>query len=192
MKLTGTKTKRRIWRVISAISILSAVIFAAGCTHSEESKTESVQNITPFPEFTTVDLDGNEVTQEIFGEKKLTMVNVWGTFCSPCIQEMPALGELAEEYKEDMQILGIISDVIQMDEVVSDAALEEAKRIVEATKAEYTHLVTSQDLLEGFVSGISAVPTTFFVDQEGNIMGVGVSGARSKEKWQEIIEAFLE
>lgn len=192
MKLTGTKTKRRIWRVISAISILSVVIFAAGCAHSEESKTESVQNITPFPEFTTVDLDGNEVTQEIFGEKKLTMVNVWGTFCSPCIQEMPALGELAEEYKEDMQILGIISDVIQMDEVVSDAALEEAKRIVEATKAEYTHLVTSQDLLEGFVSGISAVPTTFFVDQEGNIMGVGVSGARSKEKWQEIIEAFLE
>lgn len=192
MKLTGIKTKRRIWRVISAISILSVVILAAGCAHSEESKTESVQNITPFPEFTTVDLDGNEVTQEIFGEKKLTMVNVWGTFCSPCIQEMPALGELAEEYKEDMQILGIISDVIQMDEAVSDAALEEAKRIVEATKAEYTHLVTSQDLLEGFVSGISAVPTTFFVDQEGNIMGVGVSGARSKEKWQEIIEAFLE
>lgn len=192
MKITGTKTKRRIWGVISAVGILSVVILIAGCAHSEESKTESVQNITPFPEFTTMDLDGNEVTQEIFGDKKLTMVNVWGTFCSPCIQEMPALGELAEEYKEDMQILGVISDVVQTEEVTSDAALEEAKRIIDITKADYTHVVTSQDLLEEFVSGISAVPTTFFVDQEGNIMGVGVSGARSKEKWQEIIEALLD
>ena len=63
---------------------------------------------------------------------------------------------------------------------------------MEATEANYTHVVTSEDLMKEFVGGISAVPTTFFVDEDGNVLGVGISGSRTKEKWREIIEALLE
>ena len=41
--------------------------------------------------FQTVDLAGNEVTQDIFKEYDVTMVNIWATWCKYCIEEMRAL-----------------------------------------------------------------------------------------------------
>ena len=42
-------------------------------------------------------LEGNVVSQDIFSQSRLTMVNVWATYCNPCLNEMPGLGELAAE-----------------------------------------------------------------------------------------------
>jgi 3-oxoacyl-[acyl-carrier-protein] synthase II len=40
------------------------------------------------------------------------MINVWGTYCNPCLNEMPDLGEIATEYDtETFQIIGIVCDV---------------------------------------------------------------------------------
>ena len=44
-----------------------------------------------------MDLDGETVTNDLFAEKDLTVLNVWGTFCGPCVAEMPELGDWAEE-----------------------------------------------------------------------------------------------
>ena len=60
--------------------------------NSENNSAEEPYNNWKMPAFTTKDLDGNEVTEEIFAKKDLTVVNIWGTFCTPCIGEMPALG----------------------------------------------------------------------------------------------------
>ena len=49
----------------------------------------------PVPAFTTEDLDGNEVTESILKDKDVTMINIWGTFCPPCIEEMPELAKLS-------------------------------------------------------------------------------------------------
>lgn len=64
--------------------------------------------------FTATDFKGNPVTSEIFAKNKLTMVNIWGTFCGPCIREMPDLARINEENKakgieeiEDMKILTV-------------------------------------------------------------------------------------
>lgn len=43
--------------------------------------------------FETDDLDGNAVkSEELFSQNKITMINIWGTYCGPCIEEMPELG----------------------------------------------------------------------------------------------------
>lgn len=47
--------------------------------------------------FTATDFKGNPVTSEIFAKNKLTMVNIWGTFCGPCIREMPDLARINKE-----------------------------------------------------------------------------------------------
>ena len=49
--------------------------------------------------FTATDLKGAAVTSEIFSKNKVTMLNIWGTFCGPCIREMPDLAKLNEENK---------------------------------------------------------------------------------------------
>lgn len=63
------------------------------------------------PAFKAKDLDGNEVTDSIFKEKDLTVVNIWGTFCTPCVEEMPELGEWAKEMPDNVQIVGLVCDI---------------------------------------------------------------------------------
>lgn len=142
--------------------------------------------------FTTTDLDGNNVTQEIFADYDLTMVNIWATFCGPCIGEMPELGELkAEVADKGVNIVGIVVDVQTTDGSISPEMVETARDIVAQTGADYTHLLPSESLNNVILNGVSAVPTTVFVDSRGNIMGDAYVGARDKAAWQEVIDGLL-
>ena len=52
-------------------------------------------------EFRSLDLEGKEVKLgDIFKENKVTMVNVWATFCPPCREELPDIAKLGKEMKE--------------------------------------------------------------------------------------------
>ena len=139
-----------------------------------------------FIAFEGTDLDGNTVSQEIFTQSKLTMVNVWATYCNPCLREMPALGELAEDYApETFQIIGIVSDVLEGD----DQSLVE--KLVQQTGAAYPHLLLNESLYYGLLLDVTAVPTTFFIDGNGAIVDT-VIGAMEKSAWEEKINGLLE
>ncbi len=141
--------------------------------------------------FTADTLDGEQVDQTLFAEDTLTMVNVWGTFCGPCISEMPDLAELAEEYEDkDVRIIGLVADVLDSDGQFSESQLETAREIVESTDADYVHLLPSPDL-QGLLAQISSLPTTFFVDSTGAQVGTAYLGAKDKEDWADIIEQTL-
>lgn len=145
--------------------------------------------------FEAQDMEGNAVTADIFGQSKLTMVNVWATYCNPCLSEMPELGELAGEYDAaDFQLIGIISDVPEMMEGVEadkiEKAQEEARSLIERTGADYPHLLLNVSLHNALLTDVTAVPTTFFIDGEGRVLG-SVVGARDKESWKELIDALL-
>ena len=142
--------------------------------------------------FTASDIYGNEVSSDIFKDSKITVVNIWGTFCSPCIYEMPFLGELSREYdKSEVQLLGVVSDSVDYFGEEDSNAVALAQEIAEETKADYTHIVPSMEVLE-FLYDVTAVPTTFFLDSEGRVIGEAVVGAREKDAWKEIIDNLLE
>lgn len=142
--------------------------------------------------FSTTDLEGSALDQSMLEDYELTMVNVWATFCGPCLREMPDLGELAEEYREKgVQIVGLVSDVLASDGSVSQEQVSLALDIVEKTGAAYPHLLPSQDLL-GILSQIQFVPTTFFVDSQGRQVGSAYVRANTKAQWAEIIDETLE
>lgn len=166
---------------------------AAGQSEAEtvsEDGTEAGQEVDLsdglFGVFETVTLDGEKVDQNIFAEADLNMVNIWGTFCGPCINEMPDLGELAEEYAEKgVRLIGIIADV-------REPGNEAAEKIVEATGADYTHLVMSQSLKVNYLGQVQGVPTTIFLDREGKQVGEVCVGAKSKKNWSKLIDEMLE
>ena len=143
-------------------------------------------------EFTTQDLDGNAVTaQDAFSGYALTMVNVWGTFCGPCIREMPDLGELSDEYADrGVRIVGIVCDATGYGGVIDEDAMQAARDIVQETGADYLHLIPSPSL-DHLLAQISAVPTTFFVDENGCQVGKAYAGSRDKEDWAAILEETL-
>ena len=136
--------------------------------------------------FEGTDLDGNTVSQDVFSQSKLTMVNVWATYCNPCLREMPGLGELAAEYDPaEFQLIGIVSDVMEG----GDQTLVED--LVQETGAAYPHLLANESINQAILSSVSGVPTTFFFDGEGAYLG-GVVGSAEKSAWEEMINELLE
>lgn len=154
----------------------------AADTNGGESEASEKNKV--FGEFKSMTLDGEEVDQEIFGTVDLTMVNLWGTFCGYCIEEMPYLGELHRQYQDQgFQIVGILTDVTEPNH-------EEAVNIVETTKADYTHILLS-DSIYPLVAGVP-VPTTIFLDKDGNPVGKAYAGAKDKASWEALIKDALE
>lgn len=83
---------------------------------SQNDKSSVSEDV--FLEFTAKDFEGNEVDQSVFANTKLTMMNVWATFCGTCIREMPELGELAAEGGTEYQIIGVCTDLDDTEEML--------------------------------------------------------------------------
>lgn len=143
--------------------------------------------------FAAFDLNGIAADESIFASGKLTMVNIWATYCGPCLNEMPELGKLAADYKDKgVQVVGIVSDVPQNADGSFDLAqVENARSLVEETGADYRHLLVTSDLEKAALQDVYAVPTTLFVDSAGNIVGETYVGSRSGEDWAKIIDSLL-
>lgn len=142
--------------------------------------------------FTAQDLNGNQVDQSILADYQLTMVNIWATFCGPCLSEMPELGEIHAEYADKgVQVVGIVTDVLNQDGSFNEDQIATARDAVSLTGADYLHLLPSTDLILAKLQYVSAVPETIFVDSQGNQVGESYLGARSKEQWIAIIDELL-
>lgn len=175
------------------ILILSVFIFAS-CGSDEEQPQNNDETVATsvFGSFSAKDLEGNTVDESVFAENKLTMVNIWATFCGPCINEMPHLGEIAQEYADKgVGIVGIVVDVADSRGSVNDNLLNEAVDIVSQTKADYLHIVPSPEMYSAKLNTVYSVPETIFVDSQGNQVGESYVGARSKAQWTAIIEELL-
>ncbi len=138
------------------------------------------------PEFTTQDLEGNSVTQDIFEEKDLTVVNIWGTFCSPCIGEMPELAAWDEELPDNVQLVGLICD-IRGDE--DQKGRELAATIVEKAGVSFPQLIANEDFTS-LMQWVVGVPTTIFVDKDGRLVGEPIVGAYV-EGYRNFVEDYL-
>lgn len=129
------------------------------------------------------DMDGNPVdTKELFKKAKLTMVNIWATFCGPCINEMPDLGRMAEAMPEGSQLVGVITDF--------DGNEDLAKEILEKSNAKFFQIIPDANKSTTLQS-VMAVPTTLFVDHDGKLVGEPVVGSRSEADYVKEIEARL-
>ena len=138
------------------------------------------------PKFTSKDLKGNTVTENIFAEKDLTVLNIWGTFCSPCIEEMSELGEWAETMPDNVQLIGLIYDMESEDDNTHyDLAVE----IMEKAEADFTQIIINKDF-EDIIKGVIGVPTTLFIDKNGTIVGEPIIGA-DVDGYKKFVEDYL-
>ena len=152
---------------------------------------DSQNAVTDLSNLQTKDIDGKEFSSKDFADYDLTMVNVFATWCSPCVQEIPDLAEIQKEMKDKgVNIVGVVTDTVDQTGENREA-LEKAKLIRERSKAEYPFLIPDQSNFNGRLSGIQAFPETFFVDKKGQIVGETYSGSRNKKAWMEIIEKEL-
>ncbi|MBR1806651.1 MAG: TlpA family protein disulfide reductase [Selenomonadaceae bacterium] len=157
-------------------ALLTAGLLLTGCADdSADVKGGNVVQAMPsnMPTFTAKNLDGQTVTNEIFASKKITVVNIWGTFCPPCIGEMPELGEMARNMPADAQLIGLVCDAED-----GSAQIQDAKKIMREANANFVNIIPSDKALVDFLNNnFDAVPTTIFVNSKGEIVGQMIVGA---------------
>lgn len=149
-------------------------------------RTEAERFPVQMPAFSAKDLNGNTVTESIFAQKDLTVVNIWGTFCTPCVGEMPALGEWAKAMPDNVQLIGLITDINGDDDTTHH---DLAVSIMEKADADFLQIIANQDFYP-IMKWITGVPTTLFVDRDGNIAGSPIVGA-DVEGYQKFVEDYL-
>lgn len=143
-------------------------------------------------EFTTQDVFGNAYTQEMFQDYDLTLVNIFTTWCSPCVAEIPELEELRKNMADrGVNVVGVVLDVLNDKGEIDQDSLERAKLLAEKTGASYPFLLPDSTYMNGRLIGIEAFPETFFVDKNGCIVGGTYSGSGSLEDWTEVVEQEL-
>lgn len=175
----------------NCILIYMIVLFLLFCGCSGETiSTEKGERV--FGSFSTADMAGNLVNEEIFSGHKLTMVNIWATFCNPCAEEMPDLAQLQAQYGDEFQVIGIVLDAADKNGNILPDKKAEAASIIETTEAYYLHLLPSNSLNKAYLNEVQSVPVTIFVDENGNQIGARYFGAKNKTEWKKIIDTLLE
>lgn len=121
--------------------------------------------------FTTVDMDGNEVTEAIFADYDVTMVNIWATWCGYCVEEMPIFATLKDSLPENANLITICEDAADDPELAS--------QILQAAGANYVTLQANEEIYRQILRGVYGFPTTIFLDSEGKAIGDAIVGVPS-------------
>ena len=196
--------KKHIILLISLLCVLPIGCAAIGAVNRTKDSTQDAASSQTSGEerplvgnrlvadFSTTDLNGAAVDQTLFEGYDIIMLNFWGTFCSPCIEEMPYIGEVAAEYADKgVLVVGVVTDLLDANGNVDAAVLEDGKYIVETTGASYTHLVPCDGILP-LMQQIYAVPTTVFINADGYQLGGAQIGALTKDGWCALLDGLLD
>ena len=142
------------------------------------------------PDFNLADLDGNILNFSAF-EGQVVMLTFWGTWCGPCIQEIPDFIELYDKYNnKGLEIIGI---------AIQSGSPENIKLFSEHYKINYPILtdINGNESYKAFsdygtISGVGmrAVPTTFLIDRDGYIVKT-YRGARPGNVFLKDLKPYL-
>ncbi len=160
---------------------------------AEEGSTASEKkNVTPAFDFTLTDQYGNKHKLSDY-KGKVVFLNFWATWCPPCKKEMPDIEELYNKYnlnQNEVVFLGVANPKSVEYPSNQDVEKEEIKSFLKDNK--YTFPTLFDETGEVFRNyNISAFPTTFMIDKEGNIVGY-VPGMMTKDIMINVINQTIE
>ncbi len=191
---------------ISLSLFIVAFMFVSGCSKNPEKQTSaqspaterssttgiSAANVSKVisveknegskaADFSWSDENGNKVTFAEFSKGNVVLVNFWATWCGPCKRELPDLIALHNEYKgKNVKIIGISVD--------RDAdVLGLVRNFAAEANLTYPIVIDNGDLEKAF-GGIRGIPTSFFVNKNGEIVKKMI-GLQSKETFQAALMA---
>lgn len=148
----------------------------------EETDSTKMADKKMLPNFTAKDQDGNPFTNEDIAKNDATVINLWFTGCSACIEEMDEVNDLADELKKEdgVDFVSMCTDV-NYDESTKEAY----ERIIKDKKPTYKALaVDYEGDMKEYLEGIFVYPTTIVVDKNGNIIGDPIEGTLVSEDQQ--------
>ena len=136
------------------------------------------------PDFAVEAMDGKLVTRDdCFQGYDLVMINIWGTFCGPCVEEMPELASLYHNLPDRVNMITICVDVKN-----DEKNRKFAEKVLEKSGADFKTLIPDVLLETSLTRLTSSYPTTMFVDADGKLVGGLYFGTQDEEGYLEAIE----
>jgi thiol-disulfide isomerase/thioredoxin len=179
------------WRAALALSLTLLLVRTALAAENEAGTPDHtrlgefvpISPPHPAPAISFVDRDGNMVSLSDFGGK-LVVLNLWATWCAPCLREMPSLDRMQERLGDDVTVLAISED-------------RGGSKIVEpfidklGLKSLKFYLDPKSGAEQAFK--VQGLPTSFVIDKGGNILG-RVEGAAEWDspKLLKTLKSFFE
>ncbi len=149
---------------------------------------EAIDQIKRTISFVSTTLEGEPVDSSIFGNADLTVINFWGSYCYPNINETATLQQLKTE-------LATKHPNVQFVQVVIDTPQPEAEKIALQAKqeanADFISIMTDETLANWIVQNLAGLPTTIFVNSKGQMIGEQIQGIQTLENYMTMIENAL-
>ncbi len=172
----------------SGVNSFFSSLAAIPSAHAEESERE----IIPAPDFTLIDQNGETHTMEQYRGKTIFM-NFFATWCGPCKMEIPDIQALYEKHGEnagDIVVIAVANPASDRYGGAQDVSADQIAQFLEQYGVTYPVLMDEAGELFG-IYGISAFPTTFMIDANGNVYGY-IPGMLSADIMDEIIRITVE
>ena len=197
---TETMISAKNWNTIkkaaAVILLLLMVVFLVWVNVSEIKKGgtanrtvagSTYRNVTYFNDFSLKTMDGEDFSNADFEGYDIIVVNVWEPYCVSCMNEMPVLDELAQEYKDKgLLLISIEGTAFQYPEDI-----EKGKTNFAAAGASFPALLADEKFTEEVLPYLNnSFPGTWVLDSQGNILDFA-AGAKSKDGWQEFFDQYL-
>ena len=132
-------------------------------------------------EFIATDFDGNPVSSaDLFASNKITLVNIWATWCGPCIGELEDLKGIHDRMgKQGIGVVGLLTD----------DDLDTAQELIDEYNIRYPVVLAPEKVVEEFFP-LEGYPSSLFVGPDGTVIAGPVIGAHP-EKYFTILNSLL-
>jgi thiol-disulfide isomerase/thioredoxin len=163
--LAASRTERpRVAKAMAPSTSSASYVLAASKVKSAAATPQNhvvrfASRPQPMPAFLVNDLDGNPVSTAAW-KGKVVFINFWATWCPPCRAEIPVLIDLANRYKDRLQVVGVSVD---------DGDPAEVKQFAKQAGINYPIVMADRAIVAEY-GGVAALPTLFVVNTDGNVV----------------------
>ncbi len=152
---------------VKKLSLILLILSLLLCGCSEQPEPTTVPETTaapayPAPDFTVYDAEGNAHSLSDFRGKPV-ILNFWASWCGPCKAEMPDFDEAYKIYGNRIHFL-----IVNLTDGSSET-VETASAFI-ASQGYTFPVYYDTDYFGAMAYNISAIPTTFFIDANGNLV----------------------
>lgn len=127
----------------------------------ESVKMSSIGEGIPAPDFTFPGLDGKNTSLSDY-KGKVVLVNIWATWCPPCVEEMPSMQKLYNEFNgKNFEILAVSIDAAGVDAVAP---------FMKKHKLSFPALMDPKGTIKSMYR-VTGIPESFIIDKQGILVG---------------------
>ena len=188
------RNKSKITKILILILLIILTYSFAGCGTDDEEKDGALGQKygSIFESFDTTDIYGNPQDESLIINSRYTLVLIWSTTCNPCIEGMPKMEALYQEYKDvGINVMGIVVDIQDQNGDAVPSTVEDAVSIIETKGVTFTNTQIPAPIMTFLYDEIQYTPTAFFVDSAGTIVSELYIGEKEYDEWSEAIEELI-